>query len=460
MNNFEQDVFESGLIKRIPELLERVYEKAESRPLFENDNLLNNILRSELPEIPLSVAEIEKEILGLLMTYECNVLSPKYFGYITPRPLPISIIGDWLALLGNQCPGARRAGPLAAKVEDIVVNWIAQFAGIRYKKKNVPPGIITSGGSMSNLTGLHLGREQAQKRGQSLVNLRYYVCENAHLSIFRALNILGATEQNICIVPMNDEQCMDIESLYSMVENDCEQGYYPAVVVGTYGSTSVGAIDKIWQINSISKKYNMWFHIDAASGGVFGGEGKFVEKNGALDLGDSVAIDPSKWLFVSYGVSCLLVKNAELLYELYSTEADYWKNAEEVDNFQMSFTCTRSWRTLGIYMAFCHMGKEGYRRQLTKLCSIADILQEELQKIGCIVIRGSDLPIIAFSLPNNLAYRSEELISNAISKNIAYMTLAQLNNETYIRIAISNYDTKISDIITLTEYIKKFIERK
>ena len=175
MNNFEQDVFESGLIKRIPELLERVYEKAESRPLFENDNLLNNILRSELPEIPLSVAEIEKEILGLLMTYECNVLSPKYFGYITPRPLPISIIGDWLALLGNQCPGARRAGPLAAKVEDIVVNWIAQFAGIRYKKKNVPPGIITSGGSMSNLTGLHLGREQAQKRGQSLVNLRYYV---------------------------------------------------------------------------------------------------------------------------------------------------------------------------------------------------------------------------------------------------------------------------------------------
>ena len=70
------------------------------------------------------------------------------------------------------------------------------------------------------------------------------------------------------------------------------------------------------------------------------------------------------------------------------------------------------------------------------------------------------MPIIAFSLPNNLAYRSEELISNAISKNIAYMTLAQLNNETYIRIAISNYDTKISDIITLTEYIKKFIERK
>ena len=65
MNNFEQDVFESGLIKRIPELLERVYEKAESRPLFENDNLLNNILRSELPETPLSVAEIEKEILGM-----------------------------------------------------------------------------------------------------------------------------------------------------------------------------------------------------------------------------------------------------------------------------------------------------------------------------------------------------------------------------------------------------------
>lgn len=81
-------------------------------------------------------------------------------------------------------------------------------------------------------------------------------------------------------------------------------------------------------------------------------------------------------------------------------------------------------------------------------------------KIGCIVIRGSDLPIIAFSLPNNSAQRSKELISNAISENIAYMTSVQLKNEMYIRVAISNYDTKISDIITLTEYIKKFIEKE
>ena len=63
------------------------------------------------------------------MTYECNVLSPKYFGYITPRPLPISIVGDWLALLDNQCPGARRAGPLAAKIEDIVVKLDSPVCG-------------------------------------------------------------------------------------------------------------------------------------------------------------------------------------------------------------------------------------------------------------------------------------------------------------------------------------------
>ncbi len=62
------------------------------------------------------------------------------------------------------------------------------------------------------------------------------------------------------------------------------------------------------------------------------------------------------------------------------------------------------------------------------------------------MIRGSDLPIIAFELPNNLVYRSQELITKAMDENIAYMTLVQIKNKVYIRVAISNYETKISDI--------------
>lgn len=107
MNNFEDDVFKSGFIKHIPELFEWVYKEAEGQPLLKDDDILNDVLRNGLPENPLSIRDIEKKIMKLFRTYECNVLPPRYFGYITPIPLPITIIGDWLALLGNQCPGAR-----------------------------------------------------------------------------------------------------------------------------------------------------------------------------------------------------------------------------------------------------------------------------------------------------------------------------------------------------------------
>ena len=65
MNNFEQDVFESGLIKCIPELLEQAYEKAESRPLLENDNLLNNILRSRTTRNPIKCCRNRKRDIGI-----------------------------------------------------------------------------------------------------------------------------------------------------------------------------------------------------------------------------------------------------------------------------------------------------------------------------------------------------------------------------------------------------------
>ena len=40
------------------------------------------------------------------------------------------------------------------------------------------------------------------------------------------------------------------------------------MVVGSIGTTLSGSIDDLHKIGRVAEKYNMWFHIDGAMGGV------------------------------------------------------------------------------------------------------------------------------------------------------------------------------------------------
>lgn len=460
MNSMESEVFDSNIGELILKYLGSTYESANLQELLkENRQITEALLKDDIPDNPMTVKEITSNVFHLLESGGCNVLSPDYYGYVTPRPLPISVMGDWIAMVGNQTPGAWRAGPVATLVENTVIKWLAQFVNYKYEDSQLPPGIITSGGSMSNLSGLHLGRENAVKAGIPMEKLRYYVCVNAHLSVYRALHVLGATPDNIREIPVDSELRMDVFALKKQVNDDMIAGYTPAVIVATYGSTAIGAIDELEAIKRIAKEYQMWLHVDAASGGAFCGLDACIQKYGDISMGDSVSIDPSKWFFTSYGLGCLLVRDSKQLCKVYATESDYWEMQKEVDNFQMSFTCTRAWRTLGLYMSICQLGKTGYASLLKRLSEVADILQNELEDIGCEVYRGSLLPVLAFSLPEECKNCEMELIEKAAADNVAYTTLLILNGTEYVRVAISNYETKISNVLQFVTFVKKMIER-
>lgn len=112
-----------------------------------------------------------------------------------------------------------------------------------------------------------------------------------------------------------------------------------------------------------------------------------------------------------------------------------------------------------MYMSICQLGKTGYASLLKRLSEVADILQNELEDIGCEVYRGSLLPVLAFSLPEECKNCEMELIEKAAADNVAYTTLLILNGTEYVRVAISNYETKISNVLQFVTFVKKMIER-
>ncbi|MEN9867208.1 MAG: hypothetical protein RL748_2798, partial [Pseudomonadota bacterium] len=91
----------------------------------------------------------------------CNVAHPLYLGYISPKPLMESVVGDFIASALNQTSGAWRAGPAATQIESETLQWLREFLNLPAVAAGEVGGIFTSGGSMANLSALKLARDRA-----------------------------------------------------------------------------------------------------------------------------------------------------------------------------------------------------------------------------------------------------------------------------------------------------------
>ena len=87
----------------------------------------------------------------------------------------------------------------------------------------------------------------------------------------------------------------DIETeLLKYVENN----FVPIAVIGTTGTTSSCAFDNLKDIGALSRKYNLWFHIDAAYGGAYAALPEMKQKFKGIELSDSFALMRIKNCFV------------------------------------------------------------------------------------------------------------------------------------------------------------------
>ena len=104
---------------------------------------------------PRPIADVLDEFRDRLAGGQMNAQHPRQFGYFTPPPLPVSMMGELLAQMTNQGVDVWHAGPLATFVEEEVVRWLCDLVG--YGPESF--GLLTSGGVMANFMGMALARD-------------------------------------------------------------------------------------------------------------------------------------------------------------------------------------------------------------------------------------------------------------------------------------------------------------
>ncbi len=260
---------------------------------------------------------------------------PRYAGQMLKPPHPVAILGYLTAMRINPNNHALDGGPPTAAMEKEVVTELARM----FEFPEPALGHLTSSGTIANLEGLFVSREQHPDK-------RIAVSREAHYTHARMGYVLGVPVETI---PADPHGRMDLNALEDVLRSK-EIG----TVVLTAGTTGLGMVDPIADAIPLCRQYGIRVHVDAAYGGFFrllcNHEilDPMVSRNlNAIKDADSVVLDPHKHGLQPYGCGCILYRNPEMArHYLHDSPYTYF-TSEDLHLGEISLECSRAGAAAG-----------------------------------------------------------------------------------------------------------------
>ncbi len=441
------------------------------------------------PDGPLRAAEVLAEFSDRLAGGLMNAQHPRQFGYFTPPPLPMSIMGELLAQIANQGVDVWHAGPFAAFAEEEVVRWLCDLVG--YGPGSF--GLLTSGGVMANFMGmalardLHLGRARglaAPPRGKDLEAARVYTSDQTHFSIARALDELGFPPETLVVLPSDDDFRLRGAPLAEAVARDRGAGLTPFAIAAVAGSTNTGSVDAIGELADVADAEGLWLHVDAAYGGGARLSERDRDRVPDLERAHSVTVDPHKWFFQAYDIGGLLVRDGRALAAVFGGRApEYYRggetpgsgvldslpddehdqHADQLNFYKLSFEGTRRWRALKLWMTWKHLGTRGLGRLVEANDDLAAYLaarcaaDDDLEALPAV----PELSVVCFRhVPAGLAGEALDAHQDRLQAALevsgdGWLTTTRLRGATWLRAGIVNYLSTEADIDRLLDTLRR-----
>jgi aromatic-L-amino-acid/L-tryptophan decarboxylase len=315
-------------------------------------------LEEPLPRVGSPATKAISSIFEKIATGGHQFHSPGYQCYIPTGGLIEASLADWIASTLNRFSGYREWAPGINQLEKTGIAWLAEILGL----PSTFSGILTSGGSLANFTALYTARFHHVSE-EDLPRATLYCSSQAHHSILRAGQMLGLRRAHIRLVDVGADYRIDLVKLEETLKEDSDAGLFPFLLIGMGGTTGSGAVDNLQALHAIAKRWNLWFHVDAAWAGGF----RLLESTRSLFDGienaDSVTFDPHKALFLPMGCGALLIRKWHLLEAAHSVEITYLpddQNALEYNPSKAGLELLRPSRGLQLWLPLKMHGIEPF----------------------------------------------------------------------------------------------------
>lgn len=438
---------ERELFRQVAEYAGDFAETLETRPIRAEADVseLTAALGGPLPEEPLDprtvlAALVEAAGPGIVATP-----SGRYFGFVIGGGVPAAVAADMLVSVWDQNAGLYAGGPAAAVVEEICRKWLTELLGL---PSHASVAFVT-GTQMAHVTALAAARHHvlAQAGWDVPANgltgappIRVVVGAQRHVTVDRALRLLGIGSSSFEVVPADDQGRMLVGELP-------ELGSRPTIVCGQVGEVNTGASDDLEAIADAAAEAGAWFHVDGAFGLWAGASPALRHLVRGVQRADSWTTDAHKWLNVPYDSGFAFCAHPEAHRAAIGVTASYLIQADderERDEVDWTPEFSRRARGFAVYAAIRSLGRSGIAELVERSCAHARRFAELLEAGGASILNEVVLNQVLVRFVDGETTR--EVIRRVQEDGTCWLSGTDWQGEHALRISVSNWRTTDEDV--------------
>lgn len=427
-----------------------VAERIDAEKLYDTLDLSLN----ESPMLNDEFISTLKEVLVATPKTATNLFFNQLFGGRQSK----AILGDLLAVvLNNSMYTYKVAGPQVG-IEQAIIRKSCELIGYGPQSN----GTFPTGGSMSNYMGLMMARDVKDpdfKLTGATKKLVAYSSAESHYSNAKNASFAGIGRNNVRYIEADSKGRMIPAKLEAQILEDLENGYTPAYVNATAGTTVLGAFDPIDALADICEKYEVWLHVDGAYSGsvIFSEKYKHLVKG--VERSNSFSYNAHKMLGTPLTCSIILVRDKRHLHNSFSNDANYLYQTDG-DDFNLgktSFQCGRRNDALKFWTLWKSLGSEGLEKMVDHQFYLADVARNY-------ILNHPDYQVYSFEDSVSVCFNYKGINPNVLCTALyehqaTVVGFGSFNADTFVRLVTINAGNTKEDILNFFSVLEDFVAK-
>lgn len=365
----------------------------------------------------------------------------RYFGFVNGGIVPAALAASWMTDAWNQNAALRVMSPIAAELEDVVLQWICEVL-------ELPPdchgGLVTCA-TMASFSALLAARHALLKKAGwddtengmfGAPPIQVVVGEEVHASLLKALSMAGFGKKRVTIVDADGQGRMRADRLPELSER--------TIVCIQAGNVNTGAFDPAEEICAKAKQRGAWVHVDGAFGLWARVSPKYAQLARGIENADSWATDAHKWPNAGYDCGVVLLRNGDALRTAFGLKAAYLEPGARREPMHHTPDSSRRARGVGLWAALKSLGRTGLCDLVERTCGHAQRFAKGLQSAGFEVLNEVVINqvLVSFGAPEV----TREVIRRIQEDGTCWCGGTVWQGRTAMRISVSSSATTEADV--------------
>ena len=441
---------ERELLARTAALAADYLETLDTRPIRPERGYreMHELFDRAVPDRPADPADVVEELAAVGEQGVMAIGSGRWYGFVAGGAVPSSLAADWLVSAWDQNTGLAEPTPATSALEAVTGRCVLELLGL-------PPDssfAFVTGCQMAHVTCLAAARHSVYRRaGWDLPQrglagappLRVVLGGKRHVTIKRALRLLGIGESQEVVLPADSEGRMATEQLGAALD-----GSTPTIVCAQAGEVNTGAFDDLEAIVELAARAGAWVHVDGAFGLWAAASPALAHLVAGYQRADSWATDGHKWLNVPFDCGIALCAHRDDHEAAMEYAAPYLSVSESHvarDPMGYSPEFSRRARAVPVWAAIRELGREGITALVDRCCAHARAIAEGLAALpGCEIVNEVVLNQVLFRFEDD--ERTQAILAAVQREGEAWMSPTTWDGRFTIRISVVGWRTSERDV--------------